>query len=529
MSRLLPACFLSLMTIAVCAGPPAQAAFPPGFLWGTAISGFQTEMGGSPASNDPNSDWWVWTHDPANIAAGITSGDLPEDGPAFYDRFASDIKLANRRLHSNALRLGIEWSRIFPTSTAGVDASGGITFAVLQQLDLLADQSAVAHYRAVLEELRDRQMVPFVTLSHFSLPLWIHDPIAAHAAFATVGANDPVPTGFGPAGWLDPVTATEFAKYAAYAGWKFGELVDFWAPLNEPMVVPVSGYANIPSLLASNFPPGVFSFTAILTVLTNEAVAQAGAYDALKLWDTGDADGDSESALVGLVHNMVFFRPQRRGQPVDVAATAHADYLYNRIWPNATILGDLDSNGNGTIDPGEHRPELAGKADFVGLNYYFRAQALGLGAPVTPVLPLFDFLPTTSYTLCPSRCSDLGWEIWPDGLRSVLATAGSYGLPVYITENGIADADDHQRPAFVVQHLEVLEQAIADGVADVRGYFHWSLMDNFEWVSGYQPMFGLYSLKPGTKNRKMRRSARFFATIARDGTVPQRYRDRFPY
>jgi beta-glucosidase/6-phospho-beta-glucosidase/beta-galactosidase len=521
--------FVFVLTVATLASSPARAAFPPGFLWGTAVSGFQTEMGGPSSPVDTGTDWWVWSHDPTNITNGVVSGDLPENGPGFYDHFAADIKLANRRLRSNALRLGIEWSRIFPTSTAGVDASGGITLAVLQQLDALADQNAVAHYRAVLQAIRDRAMTPFVTLSHFSLPLWLHDPIAARGALTLVGPNDPLPTGF-PGGWLDATTPVEFTKYAAYIGWKLGDLVDFWAPLNEPLPVAVGGYANIPGVVAGNFPPGAFSFVAILTVITNEATAQASAYDALKVWDTTDIDGDTQGALVGLVHNMIFFRPRRNNQQVDIDGAAHANYLYNRLWPNAVILGDLDSNANGTIDSGEHHPELTGKADFFGVNYYFRADALGLGAPVTPVLPLFDFLPTTEYPgLCPSRCSDLGWEIYPEGLTTILGAAGSYGLPVYITENGLADATDAQRPAFIVNHLTVLEQAITDGVADVRGYFHWSLMDNFEWARGYPPKFGLASVDPVTKHRKLRRSARFLTGIIRKNTVPQRYKDRFPF
>src|SRR5438034_1283232 len=129
---------------------PARASvvqpFPAGFLWGTAISAFQSEMGvGAP--NDTNTDWWVWVHDIDNITNHRVSGDLPEAGPGFYDRYGRDAHLARRRLRNNALRLSIEWSRIFPTSTAAVDISGGITPAVLAALDTLADQNEVAHYR----------------------------------------------------------------------------------------------------------------------------------------------------------------------------------------------------------------------------------------------------------------------------------------------------------------------------------------------------------------------------------------------
>jgi len=508
--------------------PNARATFPAGFLWGTAISGFQTEAGGVPANGDTGSDWWVWAHDSTNISEGHVSGDLPENGPGFYDRYPSDIKLAHQRLRSNALRLGIEWSRIFPTSTAGVDISGGITLATLQQLDALANQTEVTHYRAVLAAVRAEGLQPFVTILHYSLPLWIHDPIAARDAFNGVGANDPPPTGFGPAGWLDSAIVPEFAKYCAYLAWKFGDQVDLWAPINEPFVVAASGYVNLPGVIASFFPPGVFSFAGALQVIENEVAGQAAAYDAIKQWDTVDADGDGKNALVGLVHNMIYFAPQRPTHPEDTVAAQHADYVFNRLWLNATINGDLDINVNGTIDPGEHHPEFTGKADFVGVNYYFRGKTQSLGVAVTPLLPLFDFLPITTHQDCPT-CSDLGWEIYPTGLRSVVQEAGSYGLPVYITENGIADHEDKLRRMYVVQHLAVLEQAITDGVADVRGYFHWSLVDNFEWASGFDPKFGLFSFDPQTLKRKRRRSADFYARIVKKNTVPTSLLKRYPY
>lgn len=512
---------------------PARAAFPDGFLWGTATSAFQTEMGDDPASNDMGSDWWVWSHDATNIAGNKVSGDLPEDGPGLYDRYRKVFRRnAHKALGSNALRVSIEWSRIFPTSTQSVDASGGITTAVLEQLDALANQDAVRHYRRMLFRIRGARMEPFVTVNHFSLPLWIHDPIAARDALSMVPPDMPPPTGF-PGGWLDATTVEEFRKYAAYVAWKFGSRVDYWAPVNEPLSVAAGGYANVPPVIGSNFPPGALSYTGLLQVVLNLVEAQRVAYDAIKAWDLRDADRDGTNAAVGAVINLIHFVPFSTS-PSDVIAAEHANYLYNRLFPNAIFLGDVDANANGTIDPGEHRPDLVGRADFFGVNYYFRGRALKLGAPITPSIPLFDFLPfTTYYTAhrpvgapCPSTCTEFGWEIYPPGLREVLAIAGSYGRPVYITENGLADADDDQRPAYLVQHLAVLEQAIADGVADVRGYFHWSLLDNYEWSSGYFPMFGLYRVD-ASGQLLVRPSVEHFRRIAEANAIPQDLLDQY--
>jgi beta-galactosidase len=339
--------------------------------------------------------------------------------------------------------------------------------------------------------------------------------------------NAAPPTGFGPAGWLDPATVTEFEKYCAYLAWKLGDLVDVWAPLNEPVVVAVSGYVNAGGILGGNFPPGAFSFTGAVQVILNLIEAERVAYDAIKTWDTVDADRDGVAATVGLVANLVAFHPKNPASPLDVQGAQHADYIYNRLYLNAVLHGDVDANVNGTIDAGEHHPELVGKADFVGVNYYLRATANGLPVSLSTAIPLLDFIPTISYQTahnptappCPSTCSDFGWEIYPAGIREVLTIAGAYGLPVYITENGIADADDDQRPAYLVQHLQVLEQAIADGVADVRGYYHWALMDNFEWASGYYPMFGLNAVD-ASKRLVPRPSALVYRAIARANAIP---------
>ena len=525
---------LSLVVLSLCLASWAQAAkplrFPKKFRWGTAISGFQSDMGvGAP--NDEGTDWWVWVHDAQNIGAGRVSGAFPENGPGFWNLYKQDAKLVRGKLRGNAFRMGIEWSRIFPMPTIGIDGTRGITPSVLAALDAMADQAAVEHYRAVFKALRRRGLEVLVTLNHFTLPLWIHDPIEVRDAFVGVDfASGPVPAGIERGGWLDARIVGEFEKYAAYCAWKFGDRVDFWATLNEPLVVAVSGFVNAPGL-GGNFPPGVFSFPAVLQVLPNVIVAHARGYDALHAWDTVDADHDGVAVRAGVVHNMVAFHPTQPQSTLDVAGAQHADYLFNRAYPTAIVTGRYDVNLDGdTDDPGETRPDLAGRADFLGVNYYLRATATGLGSPVTPFVPLFDFLPTLAYAdagACPSTCTDFGWEIYPQGLREVLTFAGTLGVPIYITENGLADAEDTRRGRYLYDHLTVIQDTIADGVADVRGYYHWSLTDNFEWSSGYVPKFGAFAFDPATGERTLRDGARVLREVARANAITTKLMKQF--
>ena len=509
--------------------------FPSGFLWGTAISGFQSDMGvGAP--NDPNTDWWVWVRDAQNITTGRVSGELPEHGPGFWRLYGRDARLARFGLRNNALRMGIEWSRIFPTSTAGVDTSGGFTPAVLAALDALADPSAVAHYRDVLATLRALSLEPMVTLNHFTLPSWIHDPIEVRDAFVGVDPfTGAVPGGIVRGGWLDPGIVGEFEKLAAYAAWKFGDLVDLWATLNEPIVVLVNGYLNAAGV-GGNFPPGVFNMPAVVAAIPQLVAAHAVAYDALHLLDTVDANGDSVAVAAGCVQNLVEFAPADAGNPLDVSGTAHADYLYNQALVTALTTGFFDANLDGdTSDPGEFRPDLAGRSDWIGVNYYLRARVAGLPAPLSPLLPLFDFLPTITYANpenpggppCPTTCTEFGWEIYPEGLRARLTAVAAFGLPVYVTENGIADANDDQRGQYLYDHLAVVQDVAAQGIADLRGYFQWSLTDNFEWSSGYFPRFGLYRYDAVSGRRRARKSSKVFRTMARRNGITDRLIARY--
>jgi len=496
----------ALCAVVLAAAAPAAAAdrFPRGFLWGTASAGFQSEAGGHPSHADRAADWWVWSHDRANIAAGRVSGDRVEDGPGFWRRWRGDVDLARRGLHGNAMRIGVEWSRIFPRSTRGA--------TTLAQLDRLADHRVLRHYRRLIRRIRARHMEPFVTLNHFSLPTWIHDPIAARDALAAAGPDAPVPSWPQPRGWLDRSTVDEFAKYSGYLAAKLGGLVTYWTPINEPMVVAASGYVNVPGAFAGNFPPGALGYRAAIAVVENLVRANAAAYDAVHARD--------RRARVGVVHNMIAFTGD------DPAAVDHADRLFNRLFLDAAVRGDLDRNADGVVEPAEHEDALAGKTDFIGVNYYFRGRVAALGAPLTSAIGLLDFVPSTSYAPitnvpCPTRCSDFGSEIYPEGFAAVLRTAGGYGLPVYITENGIADAGDRVRPGYLRDHLRVLAGVIARREADVRGYFAWSLTDNLEWSTGYRAKFGLYAYDRRTLRRIPReRSVRLLARVARTNRVP---------
>ena len=500
---------LALAALLTLTPSAAAQSFPENFLWGTASSAFQTEMGGSPANVDRRSDWFAWTHDASNISAGRVTADKPERGPGHWNRFESDVDLAARQLHNNAMRISIEWSRVFPRSTRGVSS--------LRALDRVASRAAIRHYRAELTRIRRRGMEPFVTVNHFTLPTWLHDPAQVRRAFDGRGPDDPLPAGIERGGWLDDGSIAEFRKYSAYLAWKLGDLVTYWSPINEPMVVAANGYVNVPGAIEGNFPPGVFSFTAAVTAVENLALANAASYDAIHRYD--------RRSRVGPVMNLIAFTPADPSKPDDVRGADHADYIFNRLLLNAMVRGEYDVDVDGRITGAERRRKLRGKADWIGVNYYFRGRAGGLGMSLSSRIKTLDFLPTQFYATaedpdrppCPTTCSEFGTEIYPQGFREMLAVAGFYRRPVYVTENGIADRDDDQRPAYLLDHWRVMREAIGDDIADVRGYFHWSLTDNFEWSEGYAPKFGLYTIR-----RRPRASARLYARVARTNTLPSR-------
>ena len=190
-----------------------------------------------------------------------------------------------------------------------------------------------------------RGLKPFVTVSHFALPTWIHDPIAVRDALAAAGPT-PRSRGSRAAAGSDKSTVREFRKYAAYLAWKFGPRVTYWTPTNEPMVVAANGYVNVPGAFAGYFPPGAFSFSGAIRVVTNLVRANAAAYDAIHAFD--------RRARVGPVHNMIGFTPADPASARDRTGAAHADYVFNRLYLNAVVKG---SGG-----PERGRPDRSGRA-----------------------------------------------------------------------------------------------------------------------------------------------------------------------
>ena len=492
-------------------GSPAAPAmtFPAGFHWAVSTAGFQSEMGAG-APLDVNSDWWQWTHDPVNNLLLGWKGAVPENGPGAYTQYQTDIALARDGLGADTFRMSIEWSRIFPNSTAGVDVSGGITEASLQQLDALANQSEVAHYRDVLTAMNAAGLDPMVTINHFTLPLWIHDPSTARVQ--ELAGCTPQSGG----GWVSDSTVTEFEKYSAYLAWKFGPEVTNWVVLNEPVNSMLTSYYALQG--ATNFPPALFRPDLVATGLRNEAAAYSGSYDLIHQYDA--------DAQVGFALNMYSWRPANPFSPVDQQAAASFSAFYNRWFPDAVINGAVDANFDGVITPDEIHPNLAGKADFFGVNYYSQGIVVGYSGAPDPALPIVtgypEFSPLVNVVAggCASvECSDTAQIIYPAGLRDVLDIANSYQVPMWITENGLADANDSQRASYLVRHLAVVHQAITDGM-DIRGYTLWSLTDNLEWVLGYQPKYGVYSYDPVTLQRTPRPSAGLIHSIFSTNSIP---------
>lgn len=331
------------------------------------------------------------------------------------------------------------------------------------------DDAALARYAAMLDAAQAAGLRTMVTLHHFSLPRW-----------AAAGSS-----------WLDPGLPARFGAFAARCAQAWGDRVDLWATINEPNVQGLMGYG------AGLWPPGYTRLPQALLAMANLLRAHAAAFAAVhRVLPT---------ARVGIVLNLPCIDPDRPAHPLDRLVTRAQDWVFSGTWLWALRTGKIPPPFVARPQP---VPGLAGSFDWLGVNYYGR-----MAVRFDPRMPTRGFGRHVQEPSVRNGTADWG-QIHPAGLAGQLRRAARLGAPVYVTENGVCDPDDRLRPRYLVDHIRAVRQVLAEGV-DVRGYFHWSLVDNFEWAEGWSARFGLYALDRHTQARTPRPSAEVYAAICR--------------
>ncbi len=458
--------------------------FPDGFTWGTATAALQVE-GATREGGRGDSQWDAFCREhPDRVWERAT----PEVACDHYHRWEQDVALMRDFGHTG-YRLSIAWPRIVPNGTGP------------------ANQDGIAFYRRLFDALRHAGVEPNVTLYHWDLP----QPLAAAG------------------GWENPATLDAFERYARTCFEAFGDQVRLWATLNEPSWSTLNGYVT------ALHPPLRHDYRAAVRVAYNMMLAHARVG---RLYRAMGGTGQ-----VGIAQNMCPVYPATDSAR-DAEAARVADAVYNRWFIEPLLLGTFPTEAvdlyrrHGLL-PDMPSRDLAlfegGSLDWVGVNYYFPHYAsadatetrFGLNTSGNKeedchfsIKGLFKFVRNPK-----GRYTDWAWEIYPQGLYDLLARMHAYrpGLPIYVTENGIGarevldadgSVDDAYRIAFVREHLQVAHRAIAEGM-DVRGYYMWSLMDNFSWVNGYKKRYGLFFIDRQTLARHPKRSAHWYRDLAR--------------
>jgi beta-glucosidase/6-phospho-beta-glucosidase/beta-galactosidase len=487
--------------------PFVEGAFPAGFLWGTAVAGFQVEAGcptvAPEVCEDRRSDWYQFVTSPemrAKPALHLSGQDMSA-APGFFETYAADVARAREQLGNNAFRLSVEWSRLFPEDTRGVTG--------FDALKAVASVEGVAYYHRVLDAVRAAGLKPLVTVHHYTIPVWLHDGVACHRDLATCPQR----------GWLQEGFVEEIAKYSGFVAREYGAKVDMWATQNEPLAVVLAGYLS-PSPTRTNPPAVSFRYAEAKAVHASMQVAHARQYDAIKAADTVDADGDGTASSVGLVFNLSPAFPKDPGNPLDQQAAEDVDFLFNRAFLDGVVKGDFDPDLDGVP---EHREDMAHRMDWLGINYYTRIVVEGTAdgqAAFPDYSPLSAFNPVTL-----QQGAD-----YARGIYDVLMVGKGYNVPLYVTENGKDDTlDDGAGSRFLVEHLTWVARAVRDG-ADVRGYFWWTLVDNYEWNHGMDIRMGLYAVSKDDpqKTRVARQTVPRYQAIAAGNAVPRALLDAYP-
>ena len=327
------------------------------------------------------------------------------------------------------------------------------------------DEDALDHYRQMIKGLIDRGLTPMVTLHHFTHPAWLDD----------LG------------GWENEAVAGYFQAFVQKVVEALHEYVSLWCTLNEPNIFSILSY------LQGVFPPGKTSIGSLFTVVKNLVRAHTLAYETIH--------EIHPAALVGIAHHYRGFSPEKPWSPLDNWVTTSISRNFNEIFPNVFHTGVLRFFGIR-----KSFPQAKGTQDFFGLNYYtresvaFSAAKPGNFFSITTLDPRAELSPN----------GFIANE--PETLFQGLQWANSFGLPIFITENGVEDEDDTFRPKYLIQHIHQMWRAVNFNWP-IRGYYHWTLVDNFEWERGWSQRFGLWELDRETQARRKRPSADLYKAI----------------
>lgn len=392
-------------------------------------------------------------------AAGrIKSGDRCGQACDWWNAAERDFDLA-REMGLNALRLSVEWSRIEPVEGQW-------------------HQAAIGRYREMVEGLLKRGIRPMICLHHFTHPLWFEEK----------------------GGFLAADAQQLFERFARHVVGALGDLCQQWVTFNEPNVFGALGYA------LGEFPPGKKGqIVTAVRVVNALAGAHARAYRAIHELQA--------QAEVGWAHNFVVFQPTNHASLRDRLVARLIGELFNESFLRLMEQGRLPfplSLTNG------HVRDLANTCDFVGLNVYsrfhvsfdprFLNQLCGR-VYVPPHVPQGDHGVENPYG-----------EAYPRAIRVAVERVARLGKPIYILENGVPDAEDRIRPWLIVNAVKELHALVREGY-DIRGYYHWTLTDNFEWSEGWKLRFGLVALNPETQERTIRGSGLLYGAIARSNSL----------
>ena len=457
--------------------------FPDGFLWGAATAAYQIE-GAWQEDGKGLSIWDTFSHTPGKVHHGDT-GDVATDS---YHLYPQDIEML-RRLGVRAYRFSVSWPRILPTGR-GSSPSGEVN---LKGLD---------YYGRLVDALLDAGITPIPTLYHWDLPQALQDELG---------------------GWAGRDTAAAFAEYAGIVAEALGDRVHRWITLNEPWVASNVGYR------LGRHAPGHADAAEAVAANHHLLLAHGLAVSAIRAASSGSS-ASTVPVEVGITLNLAVHRPTSP-EAADMAAELEARHngvylgpLFAGAYPERLTAQWSPAKVPGLVHDGDLEV-IGAPIDFLGVNYYYpgyvgvaaadgqlRAGERPLEAGFVDVQP--EGLPITA----------MNWLVEPTSFRELLVrvvTPVTGDLPVYITENGSSWYDyvtqdgrveDYERLGYLHDHLGAVLDAIADG-ANVRGYFAWSLLDNFEWAEGYAKRFGLTFVEFGTQQRILKRSGEYYAQV----------------